>query len=315
MLYDVIIVGAGPGGMTAAIYAARRKINFVVISLDVGGQMAWSSEIDNYPGVERINGINMTNNFMKQMKKYKVKILPEEIIKIEKKGKLCYVKTKKNVYESKAVIITTGKSPRKLGVPGEEKLLGKGVHYCATCDAPLYKGKDAAVIGGGNSGLEAALYLANYCKKVYIIELQKKLMGEPHLKDRVLANKKIQVITGAKVKEIFGNKFVEGIKYDQDGSEKIVKVEGIFVEVGLITKTDFINCKKNKWKEIMIFRSTKTHEENMTSIPGIFAAGDVTDIPAKQIVAAAGEACQAALASFDYISKWDKKTRENENSE
>ena len=132
-------------------------------------------------------------------------------------------------------------------------------------------------------------------------------MGEPYIRDRVLKNKKIQVITGAKVKEIFGNKFVEGIKYEQDEAKKTVKVSGIFVEVGLITKTDFIKCKKNKWKEIMIFRSTKTYEENMTSIPGIFAAGDVTDIPAKQIVAAAGESCKAALASFDYIARWDKK--------
>jgi len=303
-IYDLIIIGAGPAGITAAIYAARRKVKFLILSLDVGGQMGWSSEVDNYPGVPDTTGIELTKRFNEHIQDYKIKIKLGEIISLRKKGKVCVVKTKKNVYQSKAVIIASGKKPRKLDVKGEEELTGKGLSYCAVCDAPLYKDKIVTVIGGGNAGLESALFLSKYAKKVYILEMMAKLGGEPYLKEKVAVNKKISVFTGVKVKEVLGNKFVSGLKYEKEGREKTLKVEGIFVEIGLITKADFTDVKKNKWGEIMIFRSTKTHEENMTNLSGIFAAGDCTDIPAKQIVAAAGEGCKAALASFDYINKW-----------
>ena len=303
-MYDLIIIGAGPAGMSAAIYAARRKIKFLIISLDVGGQMNWSSEVDNYPGVPDQTGIELVNKFQAHLKEYNIKINQEEILKLEKRKNICFVKTKKNIYESKAVIIATGKKPKKLNVSGEEEFLGKGLNYCATCDAPLYKDKIVCVIGGGNSGLESALFLVKYAKKVYIIDVMEKLGGEPYLKDRVLKDKRISVITGAKTKEILGNKFVTGLKYEQSKKEKELKLEGVFVEIGLISKADFTDVKKNKWGEIMIFRTTNTHEENMTSVPGIFAAGDVTDIPSKQIIVAAGDGAKAALASFDYVDRW-----------
>jgi alkyl hydroperoxide reductase subunit F len=308
-IYDLIIVGAGPGGMTAAIYAARRKLKFCIISLDIGGQMSWSPEVANYPGTTSCTGIELTKNFYEHLKEYKIKIKQEEIVKISKKGKACITKTKNNSYESKAVIIATGKSPKKLGVPGEDKFLGKGVNYCATCDAPLYKNKMVAVVGGGNSGLESALFLSKYAKKVYLLHIGKTLSGEPYLKDKISANHKISIFTEAKTKEILGGKSVTGLKYEKDGKEKIMKVDSVFVEIGLITKADFTDAKKNKWGEVMLFRSTKTHEENMTSIPGIFAAGDCTDVPVKQIVVAAGDGAKAALASFDYINKWDKSSK------
>lgn len=304
MLYDLIIIGAGPAGMTAAIYAARRKIKFLILSLDIGGQMGWSSEVDNYPGLPDTTGIEIVNRFNKHLKDYNIKVKLGEVVKLSKRGKICVIKTKKGVYETKAVIVACGKKPKKLGVPGEEEFINKGISYCATCEAPLYKDKRVVVIGGGNAGLEAALFLAKHAKKVYILEMQPKLGGEPYLKDRVLADKKISVITGAKTKEVLGNKFISGLKYEKQDEEKILKIEGIFVEIGLITEVSFTNVKKNKWDEIMIFRSTKTHEENLTSLPGVFAAGDVTDIPSKQIVAAAGEGCKAVLAAFDYIHKW-----------
>jgi len=303
-MYDLIIIGAGPAGMTAAIYAARRKVKFLILSLDIGGQMSWSSEVDNYPGVPDSTGIALAQKFNKHLKDYKIEIKTAEVIKLERRGKLCIVSTKKNKYESKVVIIASGKKPRKLEVPGEEELVGKGLSYCATCDAPLYKNKEVTVIGGGNSGLEAALFLSKHAKKVYILDILKKLGGEPYLRERVLADKKIQKILGAKITEVLGKKTVSGLKFEQAGVQKKLAVQGIFVEIGLITKADFTKVKKNKWGEIMIFRSTRTHEENLTSLPGIFAAGDCTDIPSKQIVVAAGEGCKAALAAFDYIHRW-----------
>jgi len=305
MIYDLIIVGAGPAGITAAIYAARQKINFLLVSIDLGGQMVWSSEVDNYPGIPDVSGIEMVQRFQKHIKDYNINVTQEEVFKVGKKGNSCFVKTKKGLYESKSILIASGKKPRKLNVPGEEKFLGKGVNYCATCHAPLYKDKIVAVAGGGNSGLEGALFLSKYAKKIYLIEAMEKLRGESYLKDKILKEKKIEILLGAKIKEVKGNKEVNLLVYEKQG-EKEIKIDGIFVEVGLISKADFTDVQKNRWGEIMLFRSTKTHEENMTSVPGIFAAGDVTDVPAKQIIAAAGEGCKAALASFDYISRWDK---------
>jgi NADH-dependent peroxiredoxin subunit F len=304
MLYDLIILGAGPAGMTAGIYAARQKLKFLIISMDVGGQMGWSSEIDNYPGVPDESGIALVNRFRKHMKEYNIKIKQEEISKLEKKKNICVVKTKKNIYEGKAVIIASGKKPRKLNVPGEDEFTGKGVNYCAVCDAPLFKERVVAVIGGGNSGMDAALFLSKYAKKVYILESLQQLGGDNYLREKVLDEKKISVIASAKIKEIFGKNFVEGLRYEQAGNVKELKAQGIFIEIGLISQYDFTDVQKNKWGEIMLFRSTISHEENMTDIPGIFAAGDCTDIPSKQIIVAAGEGAKAALASFNYINRW-----------
>ena len=305
-LYDLIIIGAGPAGMTAAIYAARRKVNFILIGLDIGGQMSWSPEVENYPGVTHASGLELVNQFNKHMRKYGINVKAEEVVSVKKNGNKIEVKTKKNKYFSKAVVVASGKKPKKLGVLGEDEFLGKGVNYCATCDAPLYKGKIVVVAGGGNSGMEAAEFLGKYAKKVYLMEARDKLMGEPYLQEKVKSDKRIEILTGVVIKEIKGEKFAKSLIYEKEGKKNEIKLDGLFVEVGLVSKADFINVEKNRWGEIMLFRSTKTHEENMTSIPGIFAAGDVTDVPAKQIVAAAGEGCKAALASFDYITRWDK---------
>ncbi|MDP3026516.1 MAG: FAD-dependent oxidoreductase [Nanoarchaeota archaeon] len=303
-IYDLIIIGSGPAGMTAAIYAARRKIKFLILSMDIGGQMSWSSDVDNYPGLPDLAGVELVKKFNEHMKEYKIKVNQEEVKEIFRKGKTIIVKTRKNKYESKAIIIASGKSPKKLNVPGEEKYLGRGVSYCAVCDAPLQKGKIVAVIGSGNSGLDASLFLSNYAKKVYLMDIMPKIVGEPYLRDKVLKNKKINFIGNAKIKEILGDSFVNGLKYEQNGKQKKLKIDTVFIEIGLINKADFTNVRKNRWGEIMIFRSTIANEENFTNIPGIFAAGDCTDIPAKQIIVAAGEGCKAALAAFDYINKW-----------
>ena len=239
------------------------------------------------------------------MQDYNIRIKQAEVTNIQKKGKFLLVKTKKNIYQTKAILIASGKKPKKLEVPGEEEFLGKGVNYCATCDAPLFKNKTVVVVGGGNSALDASLFLSKYAKKIYLIDINPKLGGEPVLKEKVLQNKKITHINNTKILEIAGSKVVTSLKYSRQGQEKILKTDGVFIEIGLISKTSFAKIiKKNKWGEIMIFRSTITHRENLTNIPGVFAAGDVTDIPTKQIVVAAGEGAKAAIASFDYINKF-----------
>jgi alkyl hydroperoxide reductase subunit F len=306
-LYDLIIIGAGPAGMTAAIYAARQKINFLILGRTIGGQVSWSAEVENYPGIIKATGPELVKAFQEHLKSYGVGIKQEEVVSVSKKARGFVVKTKKNVYESKAVIVASGKSPKKLGIPGEAELQGKGVSYCATCDAPLYKDKTVAIIGGANSGLEAALFLSKYASKIYVLEVLPKLGGDAYLQEKVLKDKKIQVATGVKIKEILGKDFVTGLKYEMEGKEEELKVDGVLVLIGLVTKADFVNVEKNRWGEIMLFKNTKTLEYNMTSVPGIFAAGDATDVAAKQIIVAAGAGCKAALAAFAYLNQWDKK--------
>jgi thioredoxin reductase len=302
-MYDLIIIGAGPAGITAAIYAARRNLNFVVLSMDIGGQVAWSTEVENYTGMHLLSGMDLVNKFKKHMKDYKIKVKQEEVCGLAKKGKAFEVKTNKKKYSGKAVIIAAGKSPRKLNVPGEEKYVGKGVFYCALCDARYYRGKNVLIVGGGNSALENALFFSKSAKKVYVLDINMVLGGEPGLRSKVLRNKKVTHINSAKVLAIKGDKNVKSVKYAQLGKEKTLNVNSVFIEIGLMTKCDFAKVKKNKWGEVQIFRSTKTHEENMTSVPGIFSAGDVTDIPAKQIIVAAGEGAKAALAAFNYLDR------------
>ena len=294
--------------MTAAIYAARKKINFIILSLDIGGQMSLSPEVDNYPGIPNVTGIQIVSKFNEHLKEYGIKIKNEEVLNISKVKNIIKVKTRNNTYECKTLIIASGKRPKKLNVEGEDEFLGRGVSYCATCDAPLTKGQKAAIIGSGNSGLDAALHLTKYATKVYIMEKMEKMGGDPILREKVEKDKKIQFIGGATIKKIQGNEIVNKITYEKEGKENTLDVTRIFIEIGLIAKVDFADIvKKNKWGEIMISRSTKTNEENLTNIPGIFAAGDATDIPAKQIVIAAGEGGKAVLAAFDYLNRFKEK--------
>ncbi len=308
MLYDLIIIGAGPAGITSAIYAERRKLKTLILSMDIGGQVSWSSEVDNYPGLPNSTGAELVKKFKEHIDDYKIKVKNYEVLDVRKKGNFFEIKTKKKVYKTKSVIIASGKKPKKLEVPGEEKYLGKGVSYfCPLYNLSYYKSKKMAIIGGGNSALEASLFLSNYAKKVYIIDINEKLGGTPILRDRIKKKRKIIHLNNSKIKEILGNSKVSGIKYSRNNLEKTLKIHGVIIEIGLIPRCDFAKkVEKNKWGEIRIFRSTKTKDENMTNISGIFAAGDVTDIPAKQIVAAAGEGCKAALAAIEYVDNWNK---------
>ncbi|MFA5142658.1 MAG: FAD-dependent oxidoreductase [Candidatus Omnitrophota bacterium] len=298
MLYDLIIIGAGPAGITAAVYAARKRMDFVVITNDIGGQTAWSGDIENYTGYQFVTGPDLVNKFEEHMKKFDVSVREgEQVADIKKKGGDIIVKTDKGEYEARAVIIASGKISRQLGVPGEKEFKNKGLTYCATCDAPLFSGKDVAIIGGGNSALDAALQLIKIARQVYIINIASQMGGDAVMREKVTANGKVKVLNNAQVTAISGDKMVTAIKIKQEGKEREIPVEGIFVEIGLSPNSGFAKVvETNEQGEI------KVNCRNQTNVPGIFAAGDVTDVPEKQIIIAAGEGSKAALSAFKYLS-------------
>ena len=296
---DLIIIGAGPAGITAAIYAARKKLDFVIISRDVGGQTAWAGEVENYTGQQIVPGVELAMKFREHLEKYQFEILEGTgVKKIEQvDGGFRVLPEKGPEMLSKTLVIASGKRPRLLNVPGEAKYKNKGVNFCATCDGPLFAGKNVAVIGGGNSALDAALSLVKIVPKLYILNVGNKLSGDPVMQDKLQKAANVEIINQAKTKEIFGEQFVKGLKYEQNGQIRELAVEGIFVEVGLVPNSSFIDfVKKNQLGEIEVNCATDT------SIPGLYAAGDVTDVPEKQIIIAAGEGAKASLAAFKYLS-------------
>ena len=299
-MYDLIIIGAGPAGLAAAVYAARQKLNFILISENVGGQAVWSSNVENYLGVRQASGIELVQKFEEHVNKYDVEFHEEEkVMDVKKTGTTFKVETDKGAYDSKTILIASGKNPRKLGVPGEEEYGGKGVAYCAVCDAPLFAGRTVAVIGGANSAMDAALLCEKYCPKIYMINIMPELTGDMTMMEKVKSSSKITVINNADTKEFIGDKFLKGVKIILNGKEKIIDVEGVFVEVGLVPSADFIKIvEKNDVGEIVL-----KDNQNMTSVPGIFAAGDVTDVPQKQILVASGEGVKALLGITSYIQK------------
>jgi len=299
MIYDLIIVGAGPAGITAAVYAARKRMNFIVITKDVGGQAAWSGDIENYTGYQFITGPDLVTKFEEHMKKYAITVKENEpAIDMARAGDVVHVKTRKGEYEAKALVIASGKVSRELGVPGEKEFKNRGLTYCATCDGPLFSGKDVAVIGGGNSALDACLQLIKIAKRIYIVNITAKLGGDAVMREKAESSDKVTVLNNTRVTAILGDKMVSGIRIDASGREETLAVEGVFVEVGLLPNSAFAReVGKNEHGEI------KVNCNNETNIPGIFAAGDVTDVAEKQIVIAAGEGSKAALAAFKYINR------------
>jgi len=299
-MYDSIIIGAGPAGLSAALYAARKMMNILVITKDIGGQLALSSDVENYLGFKSIKGIDLVKKFKEHIQQYNFKLMLDKVKKLRKSGKRFTVETEKGKkYESKTVIVSAGKKHRKLNVLGEDKLARKGVVYCATCDAPLFKNKDVAVVGGGNSALSSAIDLIPIAKKIYLITVNDKLTGEEIRGKKILDSKNAEIIYNAKTTEILGDKFVTGIKINVKGQEKVIEVQGVFVNVGWETDVLFLkDVKLNKYNEII------TDKENKSSVEGLFAAGDVTDIRYKQDIVAAGEGAKAALSAYEYLSKW-----------
>jgi len=297
-MYELIIIGAGPAGITAAVYAARKQINFLIISQDIGGQTALSGDIENYTGYQFISGPQLTEKFEEHMRQFKVQLKhPESVTRLERNDGFFAITTNKGKYETKVVIIASGKKPRLLNVPGEKEFKNKGVSYCATCDAPLFPNKAVAVIGGGNSALDATLQLIKIAQKIYLININEKLGGDAIMRERVETSDKVTIYNSTKTSEILGDKFVKAIRIRQNDKETTLDVQGVFVEIGSMPGVDFIDfIEKNKFGEI------KIDAENKTNVPGIFAAGDVTDCLEKQIIIAAGEGAKAVLSVFRYLS-------------
>src|SRR3989338_3395321 len=304
MLYDLIIIGGGPAGVSAGIYAARQKLNTLLIAKSSGGQIARKAvDIENYPGFEKISGLDLIQKFEKHLRKNKIDIERDTVGKVKKIDHGFSVSTgSRKQFDAKAVIIASGADPRPLEVPGEKEFIGKGVSYCTACDGPLFSDKVVSVVGGGNAGFEAAIVLAKYAIKIYILEFNPEIGADEENKELVKKSGKIKIITNAILKEIKGKNFVNAIIYEDRNSGKTITlpVEGIFVEIGSIPATKFVKdlVEFNKRDEIVVDPKT-----NMTKTPGLFAAGDVTDIKHKQIVVAAGQGCQAALSIYEYLRR------------
>ena len=299
-LYDVMIIGLGPAGMTAAIYASRKGLQTLVLSKDVGGQLNITAELENYPGYSYIEAQDLIDRFEEHVNRFDItRVIGETVTNIEIDDKIKAVRTEAgNRYRGRTLIVASGKSPRPLGVPGEDRLMGKGVAYCATCDAPFYKNKVVAVVGAGNSALEAAGELDRMARKVHLI-VRGELIADDILIDRVHRMKDVEILQGFAPVEILGEDGVTGVRVRSkaDGTERTLEVDGVFVEVGLLPNSAFAidALDVNETGEIVIDCQTET------GAPGVFAAGDVTNVKDKQVVVAAGEGAKAALRANEYI--------------
>ena len=299
-LYDVIIIGSGPAGMTAAIYSARKGLKTLVLSKDVGGQLNLSAELENYLGYSYIEASDLITHFEEHVERFDVtSVIGEEVINLCLADKMHIVHTKAgNHYQGRTLIIASGKVPRPLGIPGEERLLGKGVAYCATCDAPFYKAKVVAVVGGGNSALEAAGELQRWATQVYLV-VRSTYSADEVLVDRVTRLEHVEVLLNYDTVEVLGEQHVTGLRVRSrlDQSERTLAVDGVFVEIGLLPNTSFVMdlLELNAAGEIVIDCQTST------GVPGVFAAGDVTHVRDKQVLVAAGEGVKAALRAHEYL--------------
>ena len=306
---DLIIIGGSVAATTAGIYAARRGLNFKIISKDFGGEVATSGEIGNWPGDGMTDGIALAEKFKKHLESYKVDmedgVEVESIVKREDNTFLVRtVRTETGQkYLAKTIIITTGVHPRPLNVPGEQEFRNKGVSYCTTCDGPLFSGKIVATIGGGNSALESGLMLADIASNIYVINKNPEFKGDRILIDNLKKKQNVEIIYNASTAEIVGDKFVTGLKYKDnspagEGKEKELKIDGIFIHIGMVPNSGIVpkEVEKNQFGEIIVNTNCETN------VPGLYAAGDVTDVPFKQIVIAAGQGCIAALSAVNYLN-------------
>ena len=298
--FEIVIVGAGPAGLSAGIYIARQNVSCLVISKDLGGQMNLIPRLENYPGTIMSSGPILAKTLETQYLSFKGEMVYDTVEKIDESEDGFTIKTNRSVYKSKAIVLAPGKVPNMLGVENESQYYNKGIHYCTKCDAPFYQGKITASIGVGSYLVESGLLLSRMASKMYLIVKGSKLGGDKDLIATLENNKNIVIVTQSSVKAITGNSVLEQITIvDSSGAEKVLDVDGLFIEMGSKINLDFIKhlVKINTKGEIEI------ESGGMTSNPAIFAAGDATTIPYKQIVVACGDGSNAGLSAFNYLEK------------
>ncbi len=300
VMHDVIIIGGGPAGLTAAIYTTRRKLSTLLISIDIGGQTNLTDHVENYPGYTGLSGPRLMQIFESQARTFGTEIVFGKADKVEKIRDGFAVKLSNGEeYRSRAVILASGKVPRELGIPGEKKFIGRGVSTCATCDGPMFRSKVVAVVGGGNSALDAAEYLSKIAKKVYLIHRRNEFRGEALLVERIRAAGSVEMIFDAIPVEIKGDKFVSALVVENVKTKKKqeLPINGLFVEIGYVADTapakELVRINANG--EVIVNKNCETH------MPGLFAAGDITDVPFKQSVISAGQGAVAGLQAYAYV--------------
>ena len=308
MEQKLIILGSGPAGYTSAIYAARANLEPTLITgLEVGGQLTTTTEVENWPGdFQDLQGPDLMIRMKKHAEKYNVKIINDHVKNVDFTQSPLQLMGERDSYETKSLIIATGASAKYLGLESEKRFLGKGVSACATCDGFFYKDQEVAVIGGGNTAVEEALYLSNICSKVHLVHRRDEFRAEKILQDR-LFNKvkegKISLVLNSNLKEVFGDQVVDSIKIENnDGEESIIKLEGVFIAIGHKPNTDIFEGQLEMKDGYIVTKSGFDHGATSTSIPGVFAAGDVADYTYRQAITSAGFGCMAALDAEKYLS-------------
>lgn len=304
-MYDVVIIGGGPGGVAAGIYTARKQLKALFITEHFQSQSAVSASIENWIGTVTIPGFEFAKSLEKHLRAQEgIEIVTgAQAISVSKEDGHYMVNTSDNKrYETKTIIIATGGRHRHLDIPGEEKFAGKGVVYCSTCDAPFFRGKHVAVVGSGNAALEAVEDLLPYASEIVLLVRSGELKGDAVTREKILASSKVSVLYNALTQEILGDQKVDGLKYNnaQTHEEKTLPLDGVFVEIGMVPNTEFVKglIDLNERGEIILDHRTKA-----TSRPGIFATGDATDAPYKQNNISAGDGVVAALSAYDYLRK------------
>ena len=299
-VWDVAVVGAGPAGLTAALYAARKNLSTILIALDLGGQVGITHLVTNYPGLPVIEGPELVRMMFEQAYMYGLeRMLGERVqnIRVDGRAKVLELVSGKEV-KARAVIVASGAEKRRLEIPGESEFAGRGVVYCSTCDGPFYRDKTIAIVGGGNSALEAAVEMSGIAKKVYVVS-RREWSADEVLKDKAGSAKQVKALVGYEPLEIVGSEMVEQLTLRnlKTGKTRKLKVDGVFIEVGLSPNSDPVLdlVSTNQRGEVIV------DEMGDTGVRGVFAAGDVTATKDKQIVIAAGEGAKAALAAFDYL--------------
>jgi len=298
--FEIIIVGAGPAGLSAGIYVARQNVSCLVISKDLGGQMNLIPRLENYPGAIMSSGPILAKTLETQYLSFKGEIVYDSVEKIDESEGGFKIKTTRSEYKAKAIVLAPGKVPNMLGLENESQYFNKGIHYCTKCDAPFYQGRTTASVGVGSYLLESGLLLSRMASKMYLILRGSKLAGDKDLVAAVENNKNIEIVTQSSVKAISGNSVLQQITIvDSSGAEKILDVDALFIEMGSKINLDYVEhlVKINTKGEIEI------ESGGMTSHPAIFAAGDATTIPYKQIIVACGDGSNAGLSAFNYIEK------------